>query len=267
MPANSYPTTKQDIDDGYIDWARIETRTKSNGTMKYVPVVCGTCGKERIVQAPSVLSGVNRGKTTARCRTCAPLKKREALLEQYRQRGDEALTNGVTIHWATIQGPPPGRSEDRYTVEVSCKCGRRWRRVVPSLDWHSCLCRGCASSKAHSGPKNPRWKDGFINPGGYKVIRIPPDHPMIAMSDVRGKAGWGMILEHRMVAAMAIGRVLESWEHVHHLNGNKTDNRTENLQIISPDKHHTINAMKHEINKLRKENAKLRKRLAERTDG
>lgn len=41
------------------------------------------------------------------------------------------------------------------------------------------------------------------------------------------------VREHRWIIENKMGRKLEKWEHVHHINGNGLDNRIENLQLLS----------------------------------
>ena len=76
-----------------------------------------------------------------------------------------------------------------------------------------------------SREKNHNWKGGrTITPHGYIIIRVGKDHHL---SDVRGYA-----YEHRIVAEKKLRRKLKKGELVHHINGDKQDNREENLEVV-----------------------------------
>lgn len=81
------------------------------------------------------------------------------------------------------------------------------------------------------GPLHPGWKGGrHVNKDGY-VELYTPDHP-------RAHKHTRYVLEHRLVMEQVIGRYLEPGEVVHHKNGDKTDNRPENLELFSTNAEH-----------------------------
>ena len=91
-----------------------------------------------------------------------------------------------------------------------------------------------------TGRRNSAWRGGrVLDPDGY-VLVSSPGHPFAAAA-ANGRSGY--VREHRLVLEGALGRYLHSEEVVHHMNGDRSDNRLENLQLFASNGEH----LRHEL--------------------
>lgn len=70
-------------------------------------------------------------------------------------------------------------------------------------------------------------KDRIVTAQGYAYVLVSADDPLRAMAGRRD----GYVLEHRVVMARSLGRLLRAEETVHHTDGDRLNNQIGNLQL------------------------------------
>jgi len=117
---------------------------------------------------------------------------------------------------------PPAKAADRVVTTQ----GRQY--VAHAQRFCSKECEGRAmwqrpQERSHNG------KPVLLTPSGYVKV-WEPSRP--------ARRRW--VLEHRLVVEKELGRALERDEHVHHINGDRADNRLENLMVVGSGAHALI---------------------------
>lgn len=141
--------------------------------------------------------------------------------EQLRRRGcvspfttDPKFVRQVVRHWKN------GLSQEAVGKLLGCS-----QSIVSRILRAQGLGRGATRAR---GTRHGRWKGGRVpHPDGYVLVHMSPDHRFAA--EMRTSQGY--CLEHRLVMAEHLDRPLRRQETVHHINGDKADNRIVNLQL------------------------------------
>ena len=143
------------------------------------------------------------------------------------RRDREGLAGRGRIVWAACPDCAAERWVPVRTPDVTC---RRCSRARLAAEGHFDRIRALPSRTANRDQrreKNPQWRGGRRrHASGYVLVLLAADDPMRPMAQADG-----LVMEHRLVMARALGRPLHSMEQVHHLNGRKDDNRLQNLEL------------------------------------
>lgn len=127
------------------------------------------------------------------------------------------------------------------------------------MSQHSILCNiwgeDMAKTKIEWADKTLKTGGRVKTTGGYIVIYCP-EHPNAKPN--------GFVYEHRLIMEKALGRLLSSSEHVHHINGNPADNRVGNLEVKTNRQHLKDHAATLSANEIAKRTERILKSVEKR---
>lgn len=138
------------------------------------------------------------------------------------------------LYWdEELSAPTIGQRLDLSSTTIY-KIMRQYKIPRRSIVKAMVSARRLGKAISPEGSQSPQWKGGrYRDPYGYVRVKISKDSPYYSMANRKGNVG-----EHRLIMAEHLGRCLEPWEIVHHINGIKNDNRIKNLLLFESDSKH-----------------------------
>ncbi len=164
---------------------------------------------------------------------------------------DITLSNGSIIFWTRKFY----RNND-CRVHISCGSCFRERTILANHVQRQefvGLCQKCSRRvNAPKGKDHKNWRGGkFIGYDGYVIVNIRSlsgrsfEIASQMARVIHGKPA--IVSEHRLVMAVYLDRPLSPSEVIHHKNGKKTDNRIENLEIVTHADHRKLDVKYYDL--------------------
>jgi endogenous inhibitor of DNA gyrase (YacG/DUF329 family) len=161
---------------------------------------------------------------TVECARCGNEFQRKAWEVEQRKRKGWALYCSVECRDAVKRGRQGERRVER--VQLRCEnCGGLFEVAPHESKGRKFCSKTCAVTAPGRGRKPQDTRT--INSHGYAFVFVPIDERPPGQRHIARHP------EHRVVMARELGRWPTAFESVHHRNGDRLDNRPENLQLRS----------------------------------